>query len=471
MSIENEQDTKETETTPTDNTDKSRRNFLKLGLAGVGAAAVAATGVVAVKRMEGIPQDEHPEPINADYKPIDQRSQIATYADSKALFDKHPERDRAFNEMLKKEDPDNYKPFNFHEARLAFKSAPPRDSPGYGQIDKALVIAGFSSAFQLLGSRFIDGVDSGVSTWQQNMLAKRKHEFESPTEAANNIKRAASLFGAVRCGITKRDKRWDYDPLYDASKEKELYWEKDFPFEPKTVIVIMSDMDYEAMATAPAWTADATVGDAYANAIKIAGQIATFLRGLGYKAVASLNDLGANPPYAIAAGLGEEARNGQVITPGYGPRVRISKVYTDLDFVEYDVPRDYGVASFCLNCMRCADSCPPKAITFGDKTWGPEYSTDPDYLWASCQGIYKFHNDAQKCAKFWMDNDGSCGSCIASCPYNKPDFWHHRLVDSQNVIAPGPVHAFMREMDIFFGYGKVGDPDKVKRFWKHNNKG
>jgi hypothetical protein len=28
------------------------------------------------------------------------------------------------------------------------------------------------------------------------------------------------------------------------------------------------------------------------------------------------------------------------------------------------------------------------------------------------------------------------------------------------------MHAFMREMDIFFGYGKVDDPERVRKFWK-----
>jgi reductive dehalogenase len=214
-------------------------------------------------------------------------------------------------------------------------------------------------------------------------------------------------------------------------------------------------MDYHCMAAAPSWMQDATAGDAYAHAIKTAGQLTIFLRQLGYQAVASMNDLGINAPYAIAAGLGEGARNGQIITPTQGPRIRISKVYTDFEPVEYDKPRTFGVASFCLNCKRCADSCPSKAITFGDQSWEPTYSSDPDYIWHASRGVLKFHNDAKKCAKFWIDNDGSCGNCIASCPYNKPDFWHHRLVDAQNVLAPGPVHAFMREMDIFFGYGKV----------------
>ena len=52
--------------------------------------------------------------------------------------------------------------------------------------------------------------------------------LDSPDDANLKIKSAARMFGALRCGITKRDKRWDYDPIYDASKEKELYWDKDF---------------------------------------------------------------------------------------------------------------------------------------------------------------------------------------------------------------------------------------------------
>jgi reductive dehalogenase len=302
------------------------------------------------------------------------------------------------------------------------------------------------------------------------MLAKTQYQFNTPKEAALAIKSAARMFGALRCGITKRDKRWDYDPMYSVSFKRELRWEKDFPFEPRTVIVIMVEMDYDAMAAAPSWMIDATTGDAYANAIKIAGQLTIFLRQLGYQAVASMNDVGINAPYAVAAGLGEAARNGQVITPKFGPRVRISKVYTDFDLVEYDKARTFGVASFCLNCKRCADSCPSQAITHGDPSWEPTYSSDPDYIWHASRGIFKFHNDAKKCAKFWIDNDGSCANCIASCPYNKPDFWHHRLVDAQNVISPGPVHSFMREMDIFFGYGKVDDPERVKKFWKMGEK-
>jgi reductive dehalogenase len=444
----------------------SRRKFLKFGLAGAGAAVAAAGGITVVRRMEGIPHKDFPMPIRGDFKRIDQRNQINVFADSKVLNDKHPERNHSFNEQLMKENPQEFKEFHFYEDKQKFMRGPYREVPGYTQLERALAVGGFSSASQQLGGGGMEAPNRGVSSWKQEMLAKNKYQFDTPGKSALAIKSAARLYGALRCGITKRDKRWDYDPMYDAHTEQELSWEKDFPFEPKTVIVIMVEMDYQAMSAAPSWMADATVGDAYANAIKIAGQLTIFLRQLGYQAVASMNDLGINSPYAVAAGLGEAARNGLVITPKYGPRVRISKVYTDLEFVEYDKARTFGVASFCLNCKRCADSCPSNAITFGDQSWGPTYSSDPDYTWNASSGIFKFHNDAKKCYKFWIDNDGGCGNCICSCPYNKPDFWHHRLVDAQNVIAPGPVHSIMREMDIIFGYGNVSDPKAVKNFWK-----
>jgi reductive dehalogenase len=449
-----------------DKPNASRRRFLKLGLAGAGAAAVVGGGMTAIKRMEGIVHDEFPLPVRDDFKRIDQRNQINIFAGSKVLNEKHPERNRAFSEQLKKETPQGFKPFHFYETRSKFMQNPYRDAPGYSQLERALAFGGFYSARQQLGGGSMEAPNVGVSSWKQEMLAKNQYQFNSPQEAALAIKSAARLYGALRCGITKRDKRWDYDPMYSVSLERELTWEKDFPFEPKTVIVILVEMDYHAMASAPSWMQDATVGDAYAHAIKIAGQLTIFLRQLGYQAVASMNDVGINAPYAIAAGLGEGARNGQIITPKQGPRIRISKVYTDFKAVELDRPRTFRVASFCLNCKRCADSCPSKAITFDKQSWQPTYSADPDYIWHASRGVLKFHNDAKKCAKFWIDNDGSCGNCIASCPYNKPDFWHHRLVDAQNVLAPGPVHAFMREMDIFFGYGMVDDPERVRKFWK-----
>jgi reductive dehalogenase len=432
----------------------SRRSFLKLGVAGAGVVATGAAGVTVARRMEGIPQDTLPIPINDAFKPIDQRNVIHTFASSKALNQKHPERIKKFEN------------WDFFERYKNFTKGPFRNTSGYTQLDRALATGGFALLKVLHGPYDLNRPNGVVSSWEQAMLSDSQYAFASTQEASQVIKSAAKLYGAIKCGITRRDRRFDYDPLYDVGEECKLSWKRDFPFEPKTVIVLLTEMDYLAMSTAPSWITDATVGNAYVEALKIAGQLSIFLRQLGYKAVATMNDTGMCGPYAVAAGLGEGGRNGQLITTGYGPRVRISKVYTDLDYVEYDKPRTLGVASFCLHCKRCAESCPSEAITLDGPSWEPTYSSDPDYIWHAAKGVYKFHNDAKKCFKFWIENDGGCANCIASCPYNKPDFSHHQFVDVMNVIAPSQVHGFMKEMDILFGYGKVSDPAAVKKFWR-----
>lgn len=137
----------------------SRRNFLKLGLAGAGAAA--AGGITVLRRMEGIPHDEFPLPIREDFKRIDQRNQINVFAGSKVLNEKHPERNRSFNEQLKKENPEGYKPFHFYETRSNFMKGPYRDAPGYSQLERALAVAGFASARQQLGGGSMEAGHAG----------------------------------------------------------------------------------------------------------------------------------------------------------------------------------------------------------------------------------------------------------------------------------------------------------------------
>lgn len=278
----------------------------------------------------------------------------------------------------------------------------------------------------------------------------------------------------MKCGITRRDKRWDYDPLYDIEEDRELSWEEDFPFEPKSVIVMLVPMDYDCIASAPAWTSDGTEADGYTKMGVLADQMAKFLRGMGYHAVSAGNDLGSSVPYAIMAGLGEGGRNGALLAPGVGPRVRICKVYTDLDFFEYDVPHSWGMTDFCLSCGKCAEACPADAIPLpedndnGGYGFEPtyEFSDEPGYTWNNHHGIKKFYSDAKKCYNFWVENGGSCAACIASCTFNEPDFWHHWFIMAINPLAPKPLHAAMAEAHPMFGYGHTNDPAKAVKFWK-----
>ncbi|EEZ01311.1 tetrachloroethene reductive dehalogenase PceA [Vibrio sp. RC586] len=448
-----------------------RRKFFKMSAIGAGIAATTGAGGFIAYRVNGIPHDNFPVEIDQTVlKPFDQRNMVFSYIMSPKLQAQYPARDTVFAEAIG--DPS----FQFKQIDASLR-AHEKPNPamwdnntlGYRQIDWALGTAAKNPLDKFLGPASKMGVpNTGEHRWEQINLAPEKWSFPSKKEASINIKRAACLFGADRVGITHNDPRWNYSPIYDCLQEKTFTWEEDFPFQPKSVIVLAFEMDYEAIRAAPSPVSAGAINNEYTEMSLVAGQLADFLRRLGYQAVASGNDLGNNVAYSIAAGLGEGARNGTLIVPNLGSRVRSAKVYTDLEFVEYDQPRSFGIMEFCENCKRCAEQCPSNAISMDDKpSMAPTYqgSDNPDYAWHGQTGIRKFYNDAKKCIKYWGDNGIGCAICIKACPWNKPDFWHHRLIDASNTVTSGFVHKLMTEADILFGYGNMEVDKAVEKFW------
>jgi hypothetical protein len=56
-------------------------------------------------------------------------------------------------------------------------------------------------------------------------------------------------------------------------------------------------------------------------------------------------------PFAIEAGIGELSRLNKLVTPEFGPAVRLCKVFTDLPMA-CDTPIDFGL-EFCKKCKKC----------------------------------------------------------------------------------------------------------------------
>ncbi len=118
--------------------------------------------------------------------------------------------------------------------------------------------------------------------------------------------------------------------------------------------------------------------------------------------------------FACAAGLGWIGRNGLLVNPVYGPRVRLGTVLTDM-------PLQPGkpMKNQCGKCRLCVDSCPSKALKYSNFDFRP----------ASREEIF----DPQKCVtrlnKF-KENFAQkpyqavyaatiCGMCIKVCPIGR----------------------------------------------------
>ncbi|MCW8329144.1 reductive dehalogenase [Photobacterium sp. SDRW27] len=481
----------------------SRRTFFKRAAVGGGAALVAGLGSYAAGKgsVQGQEDPDWPE-VTDDFKPFAQRDTVWSYALSPLMMMKHPERNEQFGRLNK----DNPR-YNFQLQVPGFEQKDwDNTRPGFTQLDTALQHSAWLPPYASelrLGA--CGTPNTRLFTWDQSDVEHEQYQFGSEKEASDAIRSAARLYGAVRCGIARRDKRWDYDPIYDAGvttemmdmmakegigkirdqkvlagamkdamehykvQDRELSWEHDFPFEPKTVIVMAVPMDYDNVAAAPTRTSCATVGDGYTKMATLASSIAKFIKGLGFQAVACGNDLGNSVAYGIAAGLGEGGRNNQLLVPGYGPRVRLCKVYTDFDFVQYDVPHSWGITEFCKSCKKCGEACPSGAIDMADDThfyFEGEHSEQPGYSWSNHEGIKKFHTDAKKCFDYWLESDTDCAACTASCTFNEPDYWHHWFIMAINPYTPRLIHSLMAELHPAFGYGSTQNPEKVKKFWK-----
>ena len=223
---------------------------------------------------------------------------------------------------------------------------------GYSNVDHKLSRAGWQLYdFRYLVAKRED--DSKSKDPQNTSSSESQHLTES-------IKRSALFAGAVKVGITKLDRRW----LYTANRVGESY---NIPDSVKYAIVALIEMDYDAIASSPAFPASAATALGYSKMAFVEIFLTSFIRHLGFTAIPCGNDVALSVPLAIDAGLGQYGRHGLLITKDYGSRVRIAKVLTDMPLL-HDKP-DYefcqSVIRFCEECERCAEHCPNQCIPFG----------------------------------------------------------------------------------------------------------
>ncbi|MFC2021614.1 hypothetical protein ACFLTR_00140 [Chloroflexota bacterium] len=215
-------------------------------------------------------------------------------------------------------------------------------------------------------------------------------EVTDPATLTKMVKDKARELGADLVGVTEVDQAFVYQGKYVAHRY---------------AVSLGMEMDYESMATSPSPECNTEVARVYYELGETTLRLAEYIRSLGYDAH-SHHPLGGGAvllvPYAIAAGLGEQGKNGLTISREFGPRFRSGCVTTDMPFL-VDKPVDLGVSEFCQKCQVCLRACPSGAIP-ESRGW--------------IRGVNKYTIDSRKC-RLSGNQLGGCAICIKVCVFNK----------------------------------------------------
>jgi epoxyqueuosine reductase QueG len=111
--------------------------------------------------------------------------------------------------------------------------------------------------------------------------------------------------------------------------------------------------------------------------------------------------------FARAAGLGWIGKNALLITPQYGPRVRLATVLTDIPLVP-----GKPLKNECGDCTDCIDSCPVKALQ-------PSDFTDYPVKRSNVLNVKKCAARLDRFSQLTNIGVSICGVCVKACPIGR----------------------------------------------------
>lgn len=196
-------------------------------------------------------------------------------------------------------------------------------------------------------------------------------------------------------------------------------------------IVLVMEMDKERMDLAPNPDTAVMVHETYNQQGQVSNKIADWLRVRGFAAHAGhpLGGMALYPPMAQAAGLGWRGISGLVITPRFGPRVRLAAVFTEIENLPVYIGDEHSwVLEFCDSCRRCIRDCPPHAFY--------EEPIQHD------NGLVTTL-DNSKCFPYFVKFHG-CSICIKVCPFNRQSYG--KIKDSFLDTPKGRIQILDREL-------------------------
>ena len=242
---------------------------------------------------------------------------------------------------------------------------------------------------QMIGS--ITNIRKSIFDLEKNP-SKPKKEIDAQTLA--NLWDFARSVGVNQIGFSPVPQEWVFKHLAIRYTQ---------------AVVLVMEMDKARMDLAPNPDTAVMVHETYNQLGQAANQIADWLRKQGYAAHAGhpLGGFALYPPMAQKAGLGWRGINGLLITPEYGPRVRLAAVFTEIENLPiYEGNEHAWVLEFCESCKRCIRDCPPDAF----------YDEPTQHK----NGLITVL-DNEKCFPYFAKNHG-CSVCIKVCPFNQQSY-------------------------------------------------
>lgn len=211
-------------------------------------------------------------------------------------------------------------------------------------------------------------------------------KIQAENDFISKLENYAESIGIDKIGYVKVPKELIF-------KDKAILYEN--------AIILIMEMDKEAIDAAPSDITHEMGVVTYDEMGKKTNELAGFLRENNFAAHASHPAGGfvIYPHLAQYAGLGYRGRHGMLITPEFGPRQRISVIFTSIQNLPVNSLNEHSwISDFCAKCGGCVRKCPGNAI------------------------IEESPEKKDKRTKIIKDSCHGCTICMRECSFNKREY-------------------------------------------------
>jgi epoxyqueuosine reductase len=212
----------------------------------------------------------------------------------------------------------------------------------------------------------------------------------TPEELSARIRSEAQRLGISDVGFAQADSKYTFAEFQDPGDAN--------------IIVCVLEQDWAATQTAPSSRSERAAFRAYGQLAGKVGELAKFVKELGYDARPNefLSGEAVAINYAVEAGLGQLGLNGQLLTPNAGSRCRLGLITTAAP-VKLGRPADLGIPGICNRCRVCVRRCPVGAIPAARR---------------EKRGVVKAAIKPERCFPIVAQAHG-CAICMKVCPIQR----------------------------------------------------